>query len=127
MLCAIRKSKLISILWVIFALHLLNISVDNVDPAPSFIPEDLSFNDQESIVEIFIEKILGFTDAMEEYDDNDSSTKSKSSIMKFELFETPDFPDYSLFIAASKTKCFPDFTPPISFGFYSLFTPPPIT
>lgn len=51
--------------------YLLNISVDTADLNPNYIPEDLSFNDQESIIELVIEKVLGFENAIKEYDDND--------------------------------------------------------
>ena len=47
-------------------IYLLNISVDTKDPHPEYIPEDLSINDQESIVEIVVEKILGFENAIQE-------------------------------------------------------------
>ena len=54
------------------ALFLLNISVDTADLYPEHISEDLSFNDQESFVEILLEKVLGYEDAIKEYDDIDT-------------------------------------------------------
>ena len=59
MLSQIRNSVFTKILWGLMGLYLLNISVDTADPNPEHIPEDLSINDQESIVEIVVEKILG--------------------------------------------------------------------
>lgn len=67
------------------ALYLLNISVDPADPNPDHIPEDLSFNDQESIVELVVEKVLGFEDAIKEYDDHDTENHSKKKNVKVDL------------------------------------------
>ncbi|TXB68372.1 hypothetical protein [Phaeodactylibacter luteus] len=66
-------------------LYLLNISVDTADPYPDYIPEDLSFNDQESIVEILLEQVLGYENAIAEYDDHDSSGHSKGKTAKLDL------------------------------------------
>lgn len=66
-------------------LFLLNISVDSADPNPEHIPEDLCFNDQESIVEIVVEKVLGFEDAFKEYDDHDTKDHNKKKNVKIDL------------------------------------------
>lgn len=66
-------------------LYLLNISVDAPDITPQQIPEDLSFNDQESIIEIVIEKVLGYEDAIKEYDDNDTEDHNKKKDVKIDL------------------------------------------
>ena len=64
------------------ALYLLNISVDTPDPYPEHIPEDLSFNDQESIIEIVLEQFLGYEDAIKEYDDHDTEDYNKKENVK---------------------------------------------
>lgn len=66
-----RNSTFCKIIWGFLALQLLNISIDSPDPHPNYIPEDLTFNDQESIVEFVAETLLGYEDFIEEYDDND--------------------------------------------------------
>lgn len=66
-------------------LYLINISVDSADPNPNYIPEDLSINDQESLVEIFIEKVLGYDNAIEEYDDIDADEHNSQSNVKIDL------------------------------------------
>ena len=63
-------------LWLIMALHIFNCSVDMPDLNPEYIPEDLSINDIESIVELVLEEILGFENAIKEYDDQDSNDGS---------------------------------------------------
>ncbi|APY12722.1 hypothetical protein BWZ22_00320 [Seonamhaeicola sp. S2-3] len=55
------------------SLHILNISVDAPDVKPDYIPEDLGYNDMESVVEIVLEQILGFEDAIPEQEDDDTS------------------------------------------------------
>jgi hypothetical protein len=69
-----RDSWWRKIFWVLLALQILNLSVDSPDGHPFFVAEDLSVNDQESLVEFFVEKILGIHDAFPEFDDPDSST-----------------------------------------------------
>ncbi len=54
-------------------IHLLNLSVDAPDLTPSYIAEDLTINDQESVVELITETVLGFEDAFPEYDDEDGN------------------------------------------------------
>lgn len=66
-------------------LYFLNTSVDTIDPNPEYIPEDLSINEQESVVEILLEKVLGFENAIVEYDDHDTEehTKKKTTNIDF--------------------------------------------
>jgi hypothetical protein len=59
--------------------QLLNVSVDPPDFAAIDRPEDLSYNDLESIVEIVIEEALGYEDALPEYDDNDSDQDGRAN------------------------------------------------
>jgi hypothetical protein len=67
------------------AIYLLNISVDIADKHPEHIPEDLSINDQESMVEVFVEHILGFENAIAEYDDPDTEQHNQKKLTKLEL------------------------------------------
>lgn len=66
-------------------LYLLNISVDTADPNPEHFPEDLSINDQESIIEIIIEQVLGYENAIIEYDDHDNEDQRKKKNVKNDL------------------------------------------
>tara|TARA_B100001146_G_scaffold224706_1_gene243682 strand:+ start:2620 stop:3006 length:387 start_codon:yes stop_codon:yes gene_type:complete len=79
MLSRLRNNGLVKFLWAIMGLYLLNISIDAADPHPNHIPENLSINDQESIVEIVVEQLLGFENAFEEYDDNDRDDHNSES------------------------------------------------
>lgn len=81
----IRHSIAVRFLWGFMGLYFLNISVDTVDAFPNHISEDLSFNDQESIVEIVVEQVLGFDNAIEEHDDPDTENHTKKSNFKIDF------------------------------------------
>lgn len=85
MISKIRNNIYTKFLCGIMGLYLLNISVDPPDLTPQQIPEDLSFNDQESIIEIVIEQVLGYEDAIKEYDDNDTEDHNKKKDVKIDL------------------------------------------
>lgn len=109
-------------------LYLLNISVDSPDPNPEYIPEDLSINDQESIIEVVVEKILGFEDALEEYDDHDSEDHNKKKLVEIVVFAQ------QIIVSITKESIietikeqFTDYNPYLTSGFQKLDTPPPKT
>jgi len=78
----IKRSKYQKFFWGCMALYLLNICVDVPDMYPDTVPEDLTYNDQESIVEIFIEKVLGYENAIPEYDEADPENNSTLKTQK---------------------------------------------
>lgn len=126
MLSQIRNSVFTKILWGLIGLHLLNISVDIADPNPEHIPEDLSINDQESIIEIVLEKILGYEDAIKEYDDHDTEDHNSQTNVKIDL-KTYYIVDNNLnqsFIETTKHK-FPAYSTNLRNGFQKLDFPPP--
>ncbi len=107
-------------------LYLLNISVDTADPNPNHIPEDLSINDQESIIEIVLEKVLGYENAIKEYDDNDTEDLNKKPSVKIDL--TTHYVVYTLlhqFIIQTASHKFPDYISYLTTGFQKLDRPPP--
>jgi hypothetical protein len=109
------------------ALYMLNISVDAEDPNPQHLPENLAINDQESIIEIIVEQLLGYENAIEEYDDNDRDDHNhKNPNIKINLIvqitgdthlRTFDFNSYR--------QVFADYNPHLLTGFYELDIPPP--
>lgn len=96
MISLLRESFLIKFIWGALALYLFNISVDVADPNPSYIPENLNVNEQESIIEIIVEQFLGFDSAFVEFDDTDSEDDEKKSSCKVQL----------VFLAAHKLPVF---------------------
>jgi hypothetical protein len=71
-----RNRYFVRYFWGLMSLYLINISIDPPDRKPHYLSEDLSFNEQESIVELLIEKVLGYENAILEQDDDDASNKS---------------------------------------------------
>lgn len=107
-------------------LHLLNVSVDAVDPNPEFISEDLSINDQESIVEIIVEKVLGFEDAFVEYDDRDSEDQNKKKSVDSDWLTQTNFSQKtSNWICLKSIDRFPHFEANLAIGFMEIDSPPP--
>lgn len=53
------------------ALYLLNCSVDAPDARSRWKSENLAYNEQESIVELLVEKAFGLGDVIPEFDDTD--------------------------------------------------------
>lgn len=117
---------MIRVLWGWMGLYLLNISVDAEDPNPRHIPEDLSFNDQESIIEMIVEQVLGFENAIEEYDDLDTEDHNKKSNIKIDLAVYLHFDSAIAHLAYNTGKQrFPDFEAHLTNGFHQIDTPPP--
>lgn len=123
----IRNSSFIRYFWGIFALYILNCSVDAPDPYSEHYSEDLSFNDQESIIEMIVEKVMGFEDSIAEYDDND---ENKELILKknplsgyFDIFEVSGQGSDNFFIGR-KEGIF-KYQPFFSSSFIEIQSPPP--
>jgi hypothetical protein len=107
-------------------LYLLNISVDKADPEPEYIPEDLSFNDQESIVEIVVEKVLGFENAIKEYDDHDTEQHNKKKNVKIDLLQcTKLINGIHHHTSLGEKELFPDSEANLMSGFAEIDSPPP--
>ncbi len=108
------------------ALYFLNISVDTTDRHPNFIPENLSINDQESIIEIVVEKVLGYEDAIKEYDDHDEEDHTYKANFKIDILNLQSFTDDStLAFVEIISKKYPSHSFSLTNGHYKLKTPPP--
>lgn len=126
MLKNIRNSAFSKILWGFMGIYLLNFSVDTEDSHPNCVSENLSFNDQESIVEIFIEKVLGFENYIEEYDDNDSEDYHAKSITKINFITHTNPKEKTELLGTTVTKLgFYFRNGCIKNGFQKIATPPP--
>lgn len=77
---SLRHTKIRTLLWGFMALYLLNISVDTPYLLQNEEVKHLAYNDQESIIEVLCEKVLGFEDAIPENDD--TGTEQKKSFKK---------------------------------------------
>lgn len=76
-------------LWLLMALHLLNCSVDAPDVSSNWTPEDLGYNEQESVVEILLEQVADLGDVIAEYDDDDSGDETSGKKTAVDYFVVP--------------------------------------
>lgn len=67
------------------AFHIFNLSVDTRDAAPDYVPEDLTVNDQESFVELVLEKWVGIENAITEHDEPDQEDGGALDFKKINL------------------------------------------
>jgi len=117
---------LLRLFWFLMGIHIINFSIDSPDKYSDDIPEDLSYNDMESFFEIFIENFLGYENAVEEYDEDDTDAGGSVSISKivffsdFQYLKTPNFRNrcfytiskLTLYKDASYIKFHPEVIPP---------------
>jgi hypothetical protein len=68
----LRQNIYIRYFWCLMAVHILNCSVDAPDAQPDYVPEDLFYNDVESIVEWVLEDVLNIENAIPEHDEPDN-------------------------------------------------------
>jgi hypothetical protein len=100
--------------------------VDVSDPYDSFVPEDLSFNEQESIVEFLIEYCFGYSDAMVEYDDNDLDGHLKKKNSKFDfLVHCDEYSEQTHFICFKENLSGLNYKDFLIGGFHQIDSPPP--
>ncbi|XOV68711.1 MAG: hypothetical protein ACFHU9_05925 [Fluviicola sp.] len=119
------NSIFIRVVCGLLALYLFNISADIEDPNPAFVPEDLSFNDQESIIEIFVEKVLGYENAIEEYDDHDTEDQQKKKNVKVDVFLQVANSQAEENQTLIRKKNYPHFEAGLINGFIDIDSPPP--
>lgn len=122
---SIRNSFSARLLWGFIGLNILNISIDTPDKNAFRLSEDLSVNDQESLVELIVESVLGYEDAMPEFDDPDHNLPFKKKI---------DEPNWRIFNEACLAPCistrekrshYPFLRPNELKGHTKISTPPP--
>jgi len=85
----LRKHIVFRSFWLLMAFHVLNCSIDTPDAQPDSVPENLAYNDIESITELVMEKILGFENAFDEHEEHDPEDGSRFSIAKVLLYFQP--------------------------------------
>jgi len=129
--CAVRffwkYSSFNRFLLGFMALLFLNLSVNLDDEVPRYVAEDLSFNKQETIIELVCEKLLGFEDAFSEYEDNDTDEQTKSKNVKLNLYSQISLAYHfqeKPFVVTSKPRYLED-QKFLTIGYQQLDTPPP--
>lgn len=122
---AIRNNRILRFFWGVFALFLLNVSIDSPDTYHQTVHEDLAFNDQETIIELVVEKILGYEDAFPEYDDTDSENEEKKAGFKIEVISASDLALFSFVEAVNDRKEFHLLKENLLTGYAQFEGPPP--
>jgi len=101
------------ILCIFVALQLLNCSVDAPDALSFSSIEDLNYNEQESVIEILIEKVFNFGNVIAEYADGDAENESAGKkLLSVDYFVLPDYSDAEvavLFFASESYSAKPYF------------------
>jgi hypothetical protein len=82
-LVSYKYRRFYRIVCLLLALHFLNLSIDAKDPNPDTIPEDLSFNDIESVTEFIAEIVFGWHNAFEEHNEPDCDEGGALDFYKF--------------------------------------------
>ncbi|MEP2669319.1 MAG: hypothetical protein ABJH04_10015 [Cyclobacteriaceae bacterium] len=124
MISRIRNYTFTKLFWGLMGLYLLNISVDTVDLYPEHIPEDLSINDQESIVEIIVEQVLGYENAIQEYDDHDTDGHSKKNV-KIDVLVQPTLANEGSYKRTERKQLFLGYEAHLTNGHKEIKSPPP--
>ena len=121
-----RNHIIFRLFWLFMAAHIFNCSVDTPDAQPDYIPEDLSYNDMESVAEIILEKVLSIKDAVAEHEENDEQESNNFSLKKDFSFHDSNrieyiiFFDYGLHIVSST-----NYDEQYSSQFHPEIVPPP--
>ncbi len=68
-------------------MHMLNVCVDMPDAGPDDVPEDLTINDQESLVEMVLEQGLDIENAIAEHDEADDTNTQNFEMCKDVKFQ----------------------------------------
>jgi uncharacterized membrane-anchored protein YitT (DUF2179 family) len=85
MIALIRKSKYVRYFWTVIGIYVLNISVDVTDNFYNDHKQRVALNNQESIIEIIVEKVLGYENAITEKDSPE--TEKGFTLKKFKPLE----------------------------------------
>jgi hypothetical protein len=123
---AFRQHIIFRLFWLFMAVHIFNCSVDTPDLKPDYIPEDLTYNDMESVAEIALEKVFDIKNAVAERDENDTEDGNCFDLKKNIIYyyqtkvKKNSFNDIGLQIVAST-----NYDEQYSSQFHPEISPPP--
>lgn len=122
----IREHIISRIICLLLALHLFNVCVDSPDAQPAYLPEDLSINEMESVVEIVLEKGFEIENAISEHDEPiESDTQNIEQSKELKLF-TNHYVIKLINSILEKVKYYSFYaTPSYSAGVQEINPPPP--
>lgn len=109
MLFCINKIFL-RIILLFLSIQILNVSIDTKDSYSTNLPEDLEFNDQESIVEFILEKCFRIENAIQEHDETDQEDGGSLDFHKITLHIHQgikvSIPILTLFFYSNSKSCY---------------------
>ncbi len=123
----IKNSSLTPFFWFMLGLFFLNISVNPAD-IEFKTKTSSTYNEQESLIEIVVEKVFGFENAIAEQDDTEPEDFSLKNNFKLSVLMFPEnnYFEILFFENQSSKKIFlpKNFT---SAYYFNLISPPPET
>ncbi|MDO3695547.1 hypothetical protein QVZ41_11920 [Wenyingzhuangia sp. chi5] len=126
MLKKFRNNVFIKILFGILGIHLFNISIDIPVLAPVNHSQELSFNNQDSIVAFLLEKVLDFENAIEEQETNETGDCKQKNNLNIELISARGTFFKTKLTRLKETKHkFHELIVQVTDGHIQLDTPPP--
>lgn len=118
--------KYIRRFWLLMALYVLNICVDSPDASKTN-SENLSINDQESVIELVVEKVLDLGNIIPEQDDADSekhNTQKPATTLDHFIISNTSQQQISATYRHQREKAFSR-TVSMSSAFLEIDAPPP--
>lgn len=122
----LKNIKMLKYCWVFLAFYFLNICVDAPDPTINFTKDLNEYNDQESIVEIVLEKVLNLNNIIEENENTDTEEHTSQKVKTIDLFlSETNQPKFSFNLPDAKKIKFPIYTPKVLKKHFKVELPPP--
>ena len=126
MLEKIRSHIFVSYFLGFIVLLILNSSVDTPDINNYGVSENLNFNDQETIIEIILEKVLLIEDAFFEVEDTDNEDEQKGkSVSQYYWFFSPESEFFQISTTFKLKNKFFDQNEHLLYYYSEIHSPPP--
>ncbi|MDY3362957.1 hypothetical protein JSO61_001170 [Riemerella anatipestifer] len=74
-----RNKTFLKFLWGILGVYFMNISIDTPDDDRYYFSETSNYNDMESIIEVIVEKVFKYENAIEESEEYDLDNYTKKA------------------------------------------------
>ena len=121
-----RQHIIFRIVCLTLAFHIFNFSVDTPDAKPDYIPEDLTYNDIESVAELVLEKVLNIENAIAEHDENDTEDGNSFDLKKdFVYFHRTKIKNDKIFDNGLHIIASTEYNEQYSSQFHPEIVPPP--
>ena len=121
-----RQHIIFRLVCLMLAFHIFNFSVDTPDAQSDYVPEDLTYNDMESVVEIVLENVFDIQNAIAEHDENDTEEGNSFTIKKdFSFHNRSKVEKINIFDNGLHITISTDYKEQFSSQFHPEIVPPP--